>query len=121
MEIINSKYYEGYEGEGEIQFIRHLSNGDKYVIRIWDGYFDKIMRGIQPEQDGWTGLAYYYHVEEPWWEKPWKIPDIQIVLKQLQEIKTEHLNVEAKELLVELCNIMSNSWKLNESVWIADE
>ncbi len=23
-EIINSKYYEGYEGEGEMQFIRHL-------------------------------------------------------------------------------------------------
>lgn len=43
MEIINRKYYEGYEGEGEIQFIRHLSNGDKYVIRIWDGYFDEIM------------------------------------------------------------------------------
>ncbi|GAB1159750.1 hypothetical protein YWY31_57750 [Paenibacillus illinoisensis] len=121
MEIINSKYYEGYEGEGEIQFIRHLSNGDKYILRIWDGYFDEIMREIQPEDNGWTGLAYYYNVEEPWWETPWKIPDLPIVLKQLQEIQTEFLNVEVKKLLIELCDILSDSSILNESVWIADE
>lgn len=34
MVLFNSKYYEGYEGEGEMQFIRYLTNGDKYVIRI---------------------------------------------------------------------------------------
>lgn len=121
MEVTNSKYYEGYEGEGEIQFIRHLSNGDKYVIRIWDGYFDEIMRQIQPEEIGWTGLAYYYNVEEPWWEDLWEIPDKAIVLEQLQEIKTEHLNAEVKELLGELCDMLSGSLRLNESVWIADE
>lgn len=121
MEIINSKYYEGYEGEGEIQFIRHLTNGDKYVIRIWDGYFDEIMRGIQPEENGWTGLGYYYHVEEPWWEKPWKISNIEIVLKQLQEIKNEFVYVEVKQLLVELCDILTDAWRSNESIWIADE
>lgn len=121
MELFNSKYYEGYEGEGEMQFIRYLTNGDKYVIRIWDGYFNEIMDGIQPEEAGWTGLAYYYHVEEPWWEEPWKIPDIEITLQQLQEIRTEHLDSETKELLVELCDILTNSVKLNEYVWIADE
>jgi hypothetical protein len=121
LEIINSKYYEGYEGEGEIQFIRYLSNGDKYIIRIWDGFFDEIMSGIQPEENGWIGLAYYYHIKEPWWEQPWKIPDIEIVLKQLQEIKVEFLNVEVRLLHSELCEILSNAWRLNESVWIADE
>lgn len=121
MEIINSKYYEGYEGEGEIQFIRHLSNGDKYILSIWDGYFDEIMRAIQPEDKGWTGLAYYYNVEEPWWGKPWKIPDIPIVLKQLQAIHTELLKVEVKKLLSELCDILADSLIFNESVWIADE
>ncbi|SMF90172.1 hypothetical protein SAMN05661091_4919 [Paenibacillus uliginis N3/975] len=121
MEIINNKYYEGYEGEGEMQFIRYLSNGDKYVLKIWDGYFDEIMREIQPEENGWTGLAYYYNVEEPWWERPWKIQDIDIVIKQLRNIKTEQLNKEAKELLIELCDILSSSWELNEDVWIADE
>ncbi|MGG0824581.1 hypothetical protein ABE099_17100 [Paenibacillus turicensis] len=79
------------------------------------------MSGIQPEENGWTGLVYYYHVEEPWWEQPWKIPDIEIVLKQLQEIKIELLNVEVRQLHSELCDILSNAWRLNESVWIADE
>lgn len=121
MEIINSKYYEGYEGEGEMQFIRHLSNGGKYVLRIWDGYFDEIMRELQPEESDWTGIAYYYNVEEPWWEKPWQIPDIDIVIKQLQKIKIDQLSEQARNLLGELCDMLSSSLESNEAVWIADE
>ncbi|MFF2533012.1 hypothetical protein ACFVS2_29615 [Brevibacillus sp. NPDC058079] len=61
MEIINSKYFEGFEGEEKIQFRRYLSNGDTYILRMWDGYFDEIMRQIEPEKDSWTGFAYYYN------------------------------------------------------------
>jgi len=121
VEIVNSKYYEGYEGEGEMQFIRHFSNGDKFILRIWDGYFDQIMGLIEPEESGWTGLAYYYNVEEPWWEEPWRIPDIDIVLEQLQNIKTDSLNEDTNELLKEICNMLLSSKEFNEDVWIADE
>ncbi|KQO01102.1 hypothetical protein [Paenibacillus sp. Leaf72] len=121
MEIINSTYYEGYEGEGEIQFIRYLSNGDRYILRIWDGYFDEIIRIIKPEEHGWTGLAYYYNVEEPWCEEPWRIPDIDVVLKQLKKIESDQLNKEAKELLIEVCQMLLVSMNLNEDVWIVDE
>lgn len=121
MEIINSKYYKGFEGEGEIQFIRYLSNGDTYILQIWGGYFDEIMRQIEPEEDGWTGFAYHYNVEDPWWEQSWKVPDIDIVLDQLQKIKSASLSQEAKELLLELCKLLSSSKELNEAVWIAGE
>ncbi|MBW7475225.1 dihydroorotate dehydrogenase (quinone) [Paenibacillus oenotherae] len=121
MNVINDKYYEGYEGEGEIQFIRYLADGNRFILRIWDGFFDKIMSSIDPEPDGWTGLAYFYHVEEPWWEKPWEIPDKEVVLKQFEKIDTSNFDDTTKDLLNELCVLLLHAQKCNEVVMIADE
>lgn len=43
MEIVNNKYYVGFEGEPEIQFICKKAC-DTYIIIIWEGYFDEIMK-----------------------------------------------------------------------------
>ncbi|WP_409177022.1 hypothetical protein [Brevibacillus fortis] len=62
-----------------------------------------------------------HNVEDPWWEQPWEIPDIDMVLEQLKKIRTASLKEVAKELLVDLCKMLSSAKKLNEPVWIADE
>lgn len=48
MELVNKKYYDGFEGEPEIQFIYKKGN-DTEILVIWEGYFDQIMRLVLPD------------------------------------------------------------------------
>ncbi|MBS5956121.1 MAG: hypothetical protein KIC73_04305 [Clostridiales bacterium] len=123
MDNIIWDFYEGYEGEGEIQFIQALDNDNRNVIRIWDGYFDDIMEKIEPEESGWTGLAYYYNFAEGWYdESPWRIPNL---MKSFQQIKqTENAKFRfpnSKKVTDEICNLLSNALDNDNCVYIARE
>ena len=124
MDHINNKYYKGFEGEQEIQFIRSPSNGDRTILSIWCGYFDDIMRLFQPTESGWTGLAYYYNLDIGWYEEsPWKIPDVIDALHQfesLNHISGSHFK-ESQEILNEIRGFLSAAIKQNDGVWIAEE
>ena len=119
----NRDFYSGFEGEGEIEFIRLCKSGDKDIIRIWDGYFDDVMEKFEPVENGWTGLAYYYNLCEGWnTESPWKIPDVHDALKQLESIKNKNMRYEkSHEVLAEICNLLVEAVKQNEEILIADE
>ena len=51
MELVNKKYYDGFEGEPEIQFIYKKGN-DTEILIVWEGYFDQIMRLMIPDKQG---------------------------------------------------------------------
>ena len=68
MELVNRKYYDGFEGEPEIQVIYKKRN-DTEIFSIWEGYFDQIMRLMLPDEQGWTGLAYCYNMFTGWYVK----------------------------------------------------
>lgn len=123
MDNIIWDFYTGYEGEGEIQFIHVLDNGNKNIIRIWDGYFDDIMEKIEPEASGWTGLAYYYNLAEGWYdESPWKIPNLIETLQQIKETKDAKFRFQcSKKILDELCNLLNNAIANENCVYIARE
>jgi hypothetical protein len=38
MDIINNKYYKGFEDEPEIQFIRITAAGNRLILSIWEGF-----------------------------------------------------------------------------------
>jgi len=120
---INDKYYKGYEGEHEIQFIKSYNNGSSKILSIWDGYFDDIMRSIEPSENGWTGLAYYYHLCIGWYnENPWRIPNLKDCLLQFNNLETRNFRFEkTKNVLEEICSIISDAINENESIWIAEE
>lgn len=90
MEIIK-KYYNGFEGEPEIQFIcREGINCE--ILVIWEGFFDQIMRLINPNASDWASLAYYYNMYLGWYEdSPWVIEDLQMALKQFESIDSLNL------------------------------
>ncbi len=123
MDNIIGDFYTGYEGEGEIQFIHVLNNGNKNIIRIWDGYFDDIMEKIEPESSGWTGLAYYYNLAEGWYdESPWKIPNLLETLQQIRETKDAKFRFQCSEkILDEICNLLNNAIDTDNCVYIARE
>lgn len=121
MEIISNKYYIGFEGEPEIQFI-YKKACNTYKTIIWEGYFDEIMTKLVPEEEGWTGLAYYYNMYLGWYEEsPWIIDDLQMAIKQLNTIQYEALSDEASEILKMLCNIINDAIDNGLNVSIAIE
>lgn len=78
-------------------------NKMKVNEKFYDGYFNEIIKLIRPEKEGWTGLAYYYHLYTGWYEKDnWLIPDILKAYKQLVNIDVDRLETgEEKKVLIE--------------------
>lgn len=118
MNDINGKFYYGYEGENEIDFI-----SDNKTLVIWEGFFDDIMEQFNPSSNGWVGMSYYYHLNTGWYdESPWKILDLKDCLHQF-----EHLDIskcrfdESQDILIEICNMLSNAIEQDKDVFIAQE
>lgn len=123
MDSLNNKYYEGFEGEPKIQFIKSSSNGDRLVLSLWDGYFNDIMELIKPLESGWVGLAYYYHLCIGWEEeRPWKMPSPNDALQQLKALDTDNIRfLKSKDVLVDICELLAEAITQNDTVWIAKD
>lgn len=114
--IIN--HYSDFEGEPEIKFICE-SNGNRIILKIWEGYFDEIMRKIKPNAKGWTGLAYYYHLHEGWYDiNPWEIPDLKLAIEQLVEINIRELDETVKNVLVDILKLLKKALSTKAGVII---
>lgn len=119
MDKLINKYYNGYEGEPEIQFIKGSNKGDRTILSIWDGFFDDIMSQFKPTASGWQGLAYYYNLVIGWEEDIWEIPNINSALIEFQSINTNHFKFpESTEALSEICDLLKSAIEENQKVWI---
>jgi len=120
MDNLVSKYYDGYEGEPEIQFIKGSNNGDRKIISVWDGFFDDIMRQFKPTETGWQGLAYYYHLRMAWEDgETWEIPNIHSALAEFRSIDPNKLEFNGSaEVLSAICDFLKTAIKENQKVWI---
>ena len=118
MDNINKIYYEGFEGEPEIRFICNKGS-DKDIIIIWEGYFDQIMTLIQPEANGWTGLAYYYNMYLGWYEEDsWEMDNIDIAINQFETIDCDMLGNETSKVLKIVINMLEYAVDNNYEVFI---
>lgn len=112
-----NKYYEGYEGEPEIQFIKGSNN--RTILSIWEGFFDDIMDQFEPTPSGWQGLAYYYHLVTGWEDGIWEIPNIHSALAEFRSINPKKLEFNGSaEVLSAICDLLAMAIKENQKVWI---
>lgn len=118
----NEKFYEGFWGEPS-RTIRLVCNGVAIEeITTWHGYFDEIIRQIKPEEEGWTGLAYYYHLCIGWEdEENWFIPDLPKAYEQLKWLDTHALGETEKELLGLIVEMLETAIRLGGKVYIVEE
>lgn len=117
MEEDLNRYYKGFEGEPEIIF-----STSKKKIHMWSGYFDELFLLFKPKQNGWEGLAYYYHLDEGWYEEsPWRIPDIREAYNQFKSIYDEIENSICKELLEDILQILNLAIEDEEAIFISYE
>lgn len=102
-------YYEGYEGYPEIDFFI-LSDDSREGIQMWDGYFYNIMRKIKPVNGEWTSLAYYFNLNEGWYdESPWKIPSNVAAIEQFETIERSELGEIEAEVLAEILGLLKEN------------
>lgn len=117
---VNDKFYKGFEGEPEMVFSL-LENGVLVQkFSIWHGYFSSIMRMIRPEEEGWTGLAYYYHLYIGWYvEEHWPVPNLAEAYEQLEKHCPGDLPGEADgEVLLMIRNMLKHAIDHSGTVYI---
>ena len=119
MEIQNKDFYAGFEGEPEIIFYYEDTKGRKVYVKLWIGYFDEMMTAIEPNDDGWKGLAFYYHTHSGWFEeKPWKIPDLAIVLDDLLGLNQSEFEQETRIVYQNILDFLLQAQLSNTEVWV---
>lgn len=122
MSNLIDKYYQGFEGEPEIMFSLRSANGNDIELRMWGGYFDKIMKQVSPKEGKWTSLAYYYHLDIGWYEEsPWLIEEPKKVYEQLKEINKDGLQIEEKEIIEVILEMLEVAIKNGGQVFISYE
>jgi hypothetical protein len=122
MNSIEIDFYTGYEGSDEIIISCETKHFIK-KIRIWDGYFNSIMRQLKLSDDGtWTGLAYCYNLFTCWYdEDSWQIPDLKEALSQLSSIDlldSKNLCDVTEQVLIEITIMLSEAIDENATVYI---
>lgn len=118
--IINNNYYKGFEGEPCIKFIWVKPDNENLTLKIWIGYFDTIMNAINPTNHGWSGLSYYYHLDEGWYdESPWEIPNLNPVIDELLSIDTTSFDLVTKDVFTKLLSLLVNAKEKNDKILIS--
>lgn len=118
MDILKD-FYIGFEGEPEIIFYFENSENQRVLLKAWIGYFDSIMAAIQPNETGWSGLTYYYHMDTAWFkESPWRIPDLGDALNNLQSANITELDQETINFYQKLSELLREAQSLDGEVWI---
>ncbi|MFD1886472.1 hypothetical protein [Paenibacillus wenxiniae] len=112
-------FYSSYEGEPEIIFYFENLEGEIVQLKAWMGYFDAIMAAIAATQNGWNGLSYYYHLDTGWFEKrPWRIPDLDDALQDIQNVDTTQLDHKALLVYRNLYELLHQAKLINQDVWV---
>jgi hypothetical protein len=96
--MINTKFYDGFEGESELSFI---SGTNKLVI--WNGYFEMILNNLLDSDIEKKGIIKEYFYHEGWYDdSPWLINDIPLTIHQLKLVDTDHFtnNSSSKDIIL---------------------
>lgn len=123
MREVDERYYDGSEGEPEMIFTLLKKNGEKKEFGIWDGYFVTIIEKVEPKINGWTGLAYYYHLDIGWFEEsPWLAENLLDSYEQLKEIDINSFKDDKdKEVLNKIITIFKEAIDNEDKVYISYE
>lgn len=116
------RFYAGFEGEPAI--LLELVNGDapRKAIRVWEGYFDGLMRRIRPEPQGWTGLALPYNLCEGWYlGPPWRVENVREALAQWEALDLGDMPDEDREIHAEVLGMLRDAAAGKGDMWITYE
>ncbi len=110
--IDNYKFYEGYEGEPEVEF--STSDENMEILHIWDGFFDDIFREPSLNGKGWCGFTRDYHQCEGAFDDDGEtvITDLQEYIEDLKNYKNRKFDYkETKDVYEHICAWLDEAQK----------
>ena len=122
----DERYYSGFEGESEYFFVVKKDGTELKRLGIWDGYMNDMLMKIEPTDEGWTGIMYYFHVgmfEDDHWtgDKMWQLDDLPLVYDQLSAAKGHMRYSETAEVLEAVLSLVKDAMENDEEVYIYEE
>jgi len=125
MEIINSKFYDGFEGYPEIHFTYKTKEQVNRLV-IWEGYFEALLSACFSEDIQEGGLLHSYRNADGFYDESlWRIPRIDIVIEELSLFKKEEIQSDSDNMIsiveslnLELLSFLTEAQKRGLEVYI---
>lgn len=115
IDLLNRKYYEGFEGEPELVLV---NEENKFII--WNGYFEAILDALLEINLEKEGIIKEYFNHEGWYdESPWAIKDIQLTIEQLKSFdlskvkQSDNIKNVLPDLVQEIIQFLENARNTN--------
>ncbi|MCI8409499.1 MAG: hypothetical protein HFJ09_09575 [Lachnospiraceae bacterium] len=96
--MLDKKYYEGYEGEGEVK-IWSNENGNENGMIVWIGYFNTILEGCFSSEFSPNGMIECYFNQDGFYDDKWEMRYPHIVLEELKKFNERILDTKDKEII----------------------
>ena len=96
--MLDKRYYEGYEGEGEVKVWRD-DNGVENGMIIWRGFFETILEGCFKTEFSKNGISECYYNKDGFYDDKWEMQYPAIVLQEIDKFDENLLNTENEEII----------------------
>lgn len=96
--MLDKKYYEGYEGEGEVK-IWSNENGNENGMIVWIGYFNTILEGCFSSEFSPNGIIECYFNQDGFYDDKWEMRYPYIVLEESNKFNERILDTKDKEII----------------------
>lgn len=96
--MLDKRYYEGYEGEGEIK-IWSNENGSENGMIVWIGFFNTILEGCFCPDFSPDGIIECYFNQDGFFDDKWEMRYPHIVLEELKKFNEKLLDTKDEEII----------------------
>ena len=122
--MLDKRYYEGYEGEGEVK-VWSEGNGNQDGIVIWIGFFDTILEGCFSQEFQKNGIIECYFNQDGFYDDRWEMKYPHIVLEELKRFNEkllykidEEIIKESKEVIEQLIFFINIAVKNERIIYV---
>lgn len=96
--MLDKRYCEGYEGEGEVK-VWVDDNGVESGMIIWRGFFEAILEGCFRTEFQKNGISECYYNQDGFYDDKWEMQSPPIVLQEINHFDEKLLKTENEEII----------------------
>lgn len=122
--MLDKRYYEGYEGEGEVK-VWSGNNDEEKGILIWIGFFNTILEGCYSLEFQKNGIIECYFNQNGFYDDKWEMKNPHIVLEELKgfneklvDTRDEEIINKSKEVIEQLVSFINICIKNKRRIYI---
>lgn len=122
--MLDKRYYEGYEGEGEVKVWSGNNDKEKGIL-IWIGFFNTILEGCYSLGFQKNGIIECYFNQNGFYDDKWEMKNPHIVLEELKgfneklvDTRDEEIINKSKEVIEQLVSFINICIKNKRRIYI---